>query len=116
MLEETLERLNRAKNSYEELGTQCGALINAIEAAIAHADLAINQNRETADLAGIAFNVRGGMAGGGSEIGAASQRLVSTLANVRSMLSSAKLTAEQTPAIAQGQADTISAFAGRLQG
>lgn len=115
MLEEALERLQRTRSAYEELVQQGNALISAIEAAIAHADLAIDQNRSAGDLAGIAFNVRGGTGGGGNDIGAAHQRLVEMLRNVRSMLSSAKLTAEQSPAVAQGQVDTIEAFIERLQ-
>lgn len=116
MLEETLERLERAKNTYAELVAQGNALINAIEAAITHADLAISQNRDAADMAGIAFNVRGGAAGGGGEIGAANRRLVEIFNNTRSMLSSARLTAEQAPNVAQAQIDTIDNFIATLRG
>ena len=115
MYEETIERLTRTKDAYKQLASQAQVLINAIEGAIAQVDLTVSQHREAAGLSGIAFNVRGGMAGGGTEIGAADQRLVTMLANVRSMLSSAKLTAEQAPAIATGQVSAVNAFIGKLQ-
>jgi hypothetical protein len=114
MLHEALERLRRTQTSYGELLEQLKAIANSVEGAIAQTDLGIEQHRDATELAGIAFNVRGGSSNGGT-VGQGDQIVTKGLRDLRTTLTSARATAKRLIPIAQGQVDTVGRFIAQIQ-
>lgn len=111
MNEEVQERVRYAKGKFEDLVQQSSGIITAIESALAHVDMVKQQLSDCKDATVLVFGASGGL-GSNNEIGQANERLSTTLGNVRSMLTSARLTAAQMPTVAKSNADDL----GRILG
>ncbi len=112
MQEEAAERVRFAVTKYDELVQQATAVVNAIEAAIAQTDLGKEQLNEARQATILAFNTSGGISGDNNEIGKAEQRMARMFDNMRSMLGSARLIANQITPVAQSNADSYSTILG----